>query len=69
MARTNEIDGFIKGFAKIYEQNPNVPITSDSIYSELTKYDFSQEQIENKNAQDIIDKLENYYENSRNLHV
>lgn len=69
MARTSEIDEFLKWFAKAYEQNPNVPITSDSIYSALTKYGFSEEEIENRNAQDVIDKLEKYYENSTRLHV
>ncbi len=69
MERTNEINNFIKWFAKVYEQNPNVLITSDSIYDALKNYDFSQEEINNKDAKDVVERLEEYYSKSKRLNV
>lgn len=39
-----EIEDFLKYYAKIYKQNPNLPIVRDTIYYGLATYGISEEE-------------------------
>ena len=68
MIKTKEMDKFIKECMKLYLQNPNINITSDTFYRSLETYGFTRNEFENGYIRDIFPSLENYFSNS-NLHV
>ena len=63
-----EIEEFLKYYARIYNQNPNLPIVRDTIYHGLTTYGISDEEKKNKSIKYMFPKWINYFKNS-NLHV
>ena len=43
-----EIEEFLKYYARIYKQNPNLPIARDTIYYGLATYGIGEEEKQNK---------------------
>lgn len=67
---------FLKYLAKIYKQNPNLPIYFDTIYYELSKFNSSNSSNENKyqkikdlNLLSVQVKLSNYFKNNSSLEI
>ena len=54
MNRILEINKFLTDLAKIYSQNPNLPITSDTIYSYLMNYGFSEDELKNRKIKGLL---------------
>lgn len=69
MIQLQEIDNFIKYYASIYEQNPNVDITTDSIYHGLKVYGMTNEQYNNRSIINELYNLEKSFKSSPNLKV
>lgn len=69
MNREIQINEFLKYFAKIYIQNPNLEIYSDTIYSGLMNYGLTKEEIKNRSIKDNFDKWINNFRNDQNLNV
>ena len=68
MIKTREMEKFISNLKKLYIQNPNLPITSDTIYHELANYDFSKKELEDNDIRYMFPELERLFANS-NLQV
>ena len=64
----NEIDYFIKSYAKLYAQNPKLQISHHTIYYELMKYDIPSDEF-NVCIDDQIEGLQNIFKNAKNLNV
>lgn len=64
-----EMDKFLKYFARVYIQNPDLEINKDSFYSELTKYDYSNEELVNRSIKDNFERWRAYNQTSDNLRV
>lgn len=67
MNRIDEIDYFIKYYANIYIQNPNLAIESDTLYNGLSNYGIPSNEIR-ANIKNNFEDWENYFENKK-LHV
>ena len=63
-----EIEDFLKYYAKIYKQNPNLPIVRDTIYYGLATYGISEEEKQNKSIKYMFPNWINHFQNT-NLHV
>lgn len=63
-----EIEEFLKYYAKIYKQNPNLPIVRDTIYHGLATYGISADEQQNKSIKYMFSNWINHFQNS-NLHV
>ena len=68
-SREIEINEFLKYFARLYEQNPNLPIESDTIYSHLANYGLTQEEINDKDIRFNFDKWIEFFRNKSNINV
>lgn len=69
MSRNLQMDEFLKGFAKLYMQNPNLSIIDDQIYSQLALYGLNQSEIKDGSIEDIINIWIKRYKYSENLNV
>lgn len=58
-----EINNFISWLAKIYIQNPNIEISSDTIYHQMMQYGLSAEEINNGGLVNEFIHLQNYFNN------
>lgn len=63
-----EIEEFLKYYAKIYKQNPNLPIVRDTIYHGLATYGISEKEKQNKGIKYMFPNWINHFQNT-NLHV
>ena len=68
MIKSNDMNHFIKELSKLYHQNPDMPLTSDTIYHQLMVYGLSPKEIQDCDIQDIFEPLMEHYRNS-NLDV
>lgn len=68
-SREIEINEFLKYFARLYEQNHNLPIESDTIYSHLANYGLTQEEINDKDIRFNFDKWIEFFRNKSNINV
>ena len=59
-----EIEEFLKYYAKIYKQNPNLPIVRDTIYHGLATYGISEEEKQNKSIKYMFPNWINHFENT-----
>ena len=57
MNNSVEVEEFLKYYARIYKQNPNLPIVRDTIYHGLATYGISDEE-----KQDMIDIIRKSYD-------
>lgn len=69
-----EMDSFIKYYANIYKQNPDIPFNSDIIYNGLMNYGLSRDEQNNRSFGFELKQLENYFnankkENGLNVFV
>lgn len=69
MNKTYEINYFLNYFSQIYQQNPNLEITSDTFYYALANYGLNNEQIENGNIKNYFSQWINHFKNSKNIKV
>ncbi len=67
MNRIKEINKFLKYYAKIYNQNPNLEITSDTIYDGLKNYGYKEKEI--KDVRYLFKNFLEKYANSKTLNV
>lgn len=70
--RYNEMNEFLKYYAKIYEQNPNFSIENNTIYAGLMSYGYSNDELERSKNVDydgLFNHWINRFSNSRNLNV
>lgn len=67
MNRTTEMDNFLKYYATIYFQNPNLEITSDTFYNGLMNYGITDE-ISGK-VKDLFNPWIDRFKNSSHLNV
>ena len=63
-----EIEEFLKYYARIYKQNPNLPIARDTIYYGLATYGIGEEEKQNKSIKYMFPNWINHFRNT-NLHV
>ncbi len=63
-----EIEEFLKYYARIYKQNPNLPIVRDTIYYGLATYGISEEEKQNKSIKYMFPNWINHFQNT-NLDV
>lgn len=63
-----EIEEFLKYYARIYKQNPTLPILRDTIYHGLATYGISVEEQQNKSIKYMFPNWIKHFQNS-NLHV
>lgn len=69
MSKEIEINTFLNDLAKIYIQNPNLTITSDTIYHKLMNYDFSEEELKDRRIKNLFDEWIGYFKNKKNINV
>lgn len=69
MNRDFEINNFLNHLAKIYSQNPNLSISSDTIYHYLMNYDMSQYEIENNDIRNYFDEWYEHFKQIKNIDV
>ena len=69
MIEYKEMDDFIKYHAKLYIQNPSLPITDHTIYNSLKQYNLTLEEIQSPNISNQLLKLEYDYSKANHLHV
>lgn len=69
MNNTYQMDKFIKFYASLYYQNPDVIISPDTIYDALTKYGLSPNEINNSNIRSIFSSLEEKFRGNSNIKV
>lgn len=65
--RFSEMNNFIRLFGQVYEQNPDLPINSDTFYSALTKYDLSKEEKEDGDIKNYFEYWQQHFKNKENL--
>lgn len=66
--QTEEMNNFLKNCAKIYIQNPNIAVSSDTIYDRLRNYGLERDEFRHL-IPDQISTLENNFRKSKNLLV
>ena len=59
-----EIDEFLKYYAKIYKQNPGLPILRDTIYHGLMTYGLNEEEKQNKSIKYMFANWMEHYKNT-----
>ena len=59
-----EIDEFLKYYAKIYKQNPELPILRDTIYHGLMTYGLKEEEKQDKSIKYMFNKWIEHYKNT-----
>lgn len=72
MNRNYEIDMFLRRLSSIYKQNPHINVSNDTIYSELRKFNFTNndyEEIPQTNISNIQNNLDNKYTNDKRAHT
>lgn len=69
MKRIKEIEKFLKYYAKIYHQNPNLVISSDTIYNGLMNYDFTKKELLDDSIKDKFNEWIEYFRFKKNLNV
>ena len=69
MIPMKQMDEFIRYYASLYSQNPNLPITSDTTYDALRNYGLTANEINNSSIEDQINTLENNFSKSKHLYV
>lgn len=67
--RFEEIDNFLKYFAKIYEQNPDVEIRKDTFYHELCGYDYNDSPDQYEKIGYYFDQWKDRFRESKSLDV
>lgn len=69
MSRFGEIDNFLKYYASVFYENPNLNINSDVFYSALMNYGLSEEEINNNDIRENFQDWENYFKDRQNIQV
>lgn len=69
MIPIEKIDEFIKYYATIYHQNPQLEITDNTMYAALKNYGLSQEEINDPIIRDQIDELKANFKSAKSLQV
>lgn len=67
MNREQQMDSFLQTFAKIYAQNPNSEISKNTLYSHLSKYGLTEDEIENGNISHYFGYWEEIFKTAKNL--
>lgn len=69
MSRFHELDDFLGYFAQVYEQNPSLEITEDTIYHAMMEYGISNEERNHPDIRNYFGSWIQKFEKTKNLVV
>ncbi len=64
MTKLEKMDEFLKYYAKVYKQNPNLSINKSTIYSGLANYGLNEDE-KHKGIDNLFNEWLNYYSNKK----
>lgn len=69
MNRTVQMNEFLQYWARVYAQNPTLPVDDDMLYSALMEYGLTEPEKKNPSIISIFPLWEEYFRNNPNLRV